>query len=244
MKYKSLEIYTLGRFAVKINNKNLISDNCKLSKKWILLQYLFTNCGRPVSRERLISVLRLEKNDDPQAALTALVYRLRKTLREINKRSDFVPYISTQGEAYIFNDKANYWLDAEEFKNLCRKTINLITEENTDAIETFRKAIALYQGDYLEETRTEEWVWSSRSSYRELFIETMIKLDNFMQERKLYEELWKLYEDILEDVKFEEELILGSVRVLLNSGYQGLARIKYEEAVNLFRDNDLQIPPD
>ncbi len=242
MKEKPLEIHTLGRFVVKNNDKNLISDNNRLSKKWILFQFLFTNSGRPVSRERLIKILDLEKNDDPQGALTALIYRLRKTLKNGNNENNLVPYINTLGEAYIFNKKSSYWLDAERFKEICQETISLIAKGKIGAIEIFRQAISLYRGDYLEETRTEEWVWSSRSYYRELLIETMIKIDDFMQKRNLNEELWKCYEDILGVIKFEEELILGSVTALLNSGYQGLARIKYEEAVNLFRENDLQIP--
>lgn len=241
MNNSSLEIYTLGQFIVKKNSKKLITGNKKISKKWKLFQFLFTYSGRSVSREKLIRILNLEKNDDPQGALTALIYRLRK---EIKNNNDNTSYIKTHGNAYIFNEKSNYWMDTEKFKKLCKKTKNLISLNDNSAIDTFHKAINLYKGDYLEETRTEEWVWSSRSYYRELLIETMHRIDNFLNSKNLYEDLWRLYEEILELVKFEEELILGSIKTLINSGNQGLARIKYEEAANLFRENDLKIPPE
>ncbi|MFW6269345.1 MAG: BTAD domain-containing putative transcriptional regulator [Bacillota bacterium] len=237
-----MDIYSLGHFKVKNSSEEILTNSARLSKRWKLFQYLITNCGKAVSRERLIRILDLEKNQDPEGALTALVYRLRKVLK--NGTNNDIPYITTQGKAYLFNQEADYWLDAEVFASYCKKTQSLLKKEDKKAIETFKKALKLYQGDYLEETRTEEWVWSSRNYYRNLLIETVLQLDNFMQDKELYEDLWKIYENVLQVARFEEQMILGLIRALLNSGNQGLARIEYEEAINLFRENDLLIPPD
>jgi two-component SAPR family response regulator len=96
-----LSIYTLGNFQV-VNGEDHVTNKQKTSsKRWKLFQYLLTFNEREISREELILVLKLHKNDDPEGALSALVYRLRKLLsKTCNIPKDHL--IKTTGSAYKF----------------------------------------------------------------------------------------------------------------------------------------------
>ncbi len=241
-----LEIYTLGNFSVKCGEEVITEGKTRLSKRWKLFQYLFTFRSRDVSREELIGVLDLEGNCDARGSLAALVYRMRKLLEKYSGESDELDdnYILTRGKAYTFNQGADYWLDAEEFTELCSQTRKYISEGSEAACRFFEKALELYQGNYLADLDSEEWVWSVRSRYRDMLVATLQKLDDFMSKKGYYERLWQFYERAQRVVQFEEKLIRGSIKALLDSGNVGLARIKYEEAATLYAENDLILPPD
>ena len=228
----------MGRFKVKQGSQNITSGT-RVSKRWKLFQYLLTEGGTPVARERLIQVLDLEKNQDSQGTLNALVYRLRQDLKNGEEETFYITY---RGKAYAFNEDSKYWWDAEDFEQLCQKTQRLIEKENNKGIETMEEAIELYGGDYLEENETEEWLWSARNYYKNLLIDTVRKLDRFMKKQGSFKKLWTIYQEVLEVVPFEVDLISGSIQTLINSGKSGLAKIEYEEAVNILKENNLKIP--
>jgi len=92
---EEIRIYTLGRFRVFQGEKNLTKNRKQLSKRWKLFQYLITYRNREVSREELIMVLDLNDNNDPEASLTALVYRLRKLLKSNEYGKDLIKTLGT-----------------------------------------------------------------------------------------------------------------------------------------------------
>lgn len=237
-----IKIYTLGEFKVEKNSEIITSEVTRMSKIWKMFQYLFTFKNRDVSREELIQVLDLNKNDAPEGALTALVYRLRKNLNKQNKyKSD--RYILTRGRAYTFNDKSSHWFDADEFVNLNKKTERLIKKNSIKACDVFNESLELYKGNYLEYRDSEEWIWSARNKYRDILISTLMKLDRFLSQREYFEKLWQFYDQIQEVISFDEDLISGSIEALLGAGKVGLARKKYNEAVSLYENNNLNLPP-
>ncbi len=237
-----LKIFTLGRFRVE-NSEELITEGVnKSSKRWQLLQYLITYRQREISREELITALDLHENSDPEGSLSALVYRLRKRLE--NGYEQLGDFIKTSGSAYTFNLQRDYWLDAEKFEELCTRSQKLVKEGTEGAADKFEQALSLYQGDYLEEVRSEEWVWNARNHYRDLLVTCLNQLDDYLRSRKKFEKLWEFYEQVHEMVKFDEQLLAGAIKAMLDAGRTGLARLKYEEAVSMFKENDLKLPPE
>lgn len=237
-----LEIYTLGRFQVENSGQKITEGVNKSSKRWQLLQYLITYRQREISREELITSLNLHDNSDPEGALTALVYRLRKKLE--NGYQQLGDFIKTSGSAYTFNRRKDYWLDAEEFEQYCNEVQELVAADSEGADKKFQQALSLYQGDYLEEARSQEWVWNARNYYRDLLVTTLSGLDDYLRRREQFEQLWEFYEKAHEMVKFDEKLLIGAIRSMLDAGREGLARMKYEEAVSVFKENGLELPPD
>ena len=162
----------------------------------------------------------------------------------IKEKQKQAQLILTRGNAYSFNQDADYWMDAEKFSSLCQKTKKLIKSGSRQAYDKYLQALDLYNGDYLDDLKSEEWIWSARNRYRDMLVSTLEQLDELMTGMEMYDELWQLYERAQELIRFDENLIKGSIEALLAAGNAGLARIKYEEAVSLYQENDLLLPPE
>ncbi len=238
-----LSIYTLGNFKIENGTETITESIKKSSKRWKLFQYLLTFNNREVSREELIMVLKLHKNDDPEGALSALVYRLRKILSEYtNKDKD--NFIITTGSAYTFNDEAYYWYDAEAFEESCKEIAKLIKENPEQAIELFDKALDIYKGDYLNESRSEEWLWAARNYYRDLLKKTFFEIESHLKKNKEYEKLISFYDETMQLIQFDEDIIAGSLKTLITAGKYSQAQYRYKEIEQMYKDNGLIFPPE
>ena len=241
MQGEKINIYTLGNFEVLNGGNNLTKNKKKMSKRWQLLQYLITFRKREVAREELIMNLGLNKNQDPTGSLSALIYRLRKVLNSSGQNCD---YVKTSGAAYTFNTEANYWLDVEKFESKCHQTKEMIEEDFQSAISSFEKAIEIYEGEYLEEANSKEWIWSVRNKYRDLLVSTMLELDQYFEGKDNYNKLWQLYNQVQQRINFDERIIKGAIEALIKDERWGMARFKYQEVLALYQENDLMIPPE
>jgi len=234
-----VKIYTLGNFEIYRGENNITRDVNKNSKYWQLLYYLLTYRNKKIAREKLILELGLNKNSDPESALSALVYRLRQKLAD----GDSGPksyFIKTAGNAYTLNKSWNYWLDVEVFENLC-STINQGCSSK-NALRFFSRILELYRGDYLEDVQLKEWFWHTRDYYRDFLVKTLLQLDNMLSGVKDYNRLREFYSRVQQLICFDERLMIGAVETLLKSGHQGLALNKYREIVDWFEKNNLALP--
>ncbi len=237
-----LKIYTLGNFKISNSEKVITNNIKKSSKRWKLLQYLITFKNQEISRDELIMILGLNNNDDPESSLSALVYRLRNLLNKYTSQGNG-HFIKTSGSAYTFNENANYWLDSEVFENKCQQVTGLIEQSAERADDLFQEALSLYQGDYLQEARSEEWLWPARNYYRDLLKNTTLKLDSYLKEREEYEPLLTFYDQIQKLIKFDEDVITAYLKTLVGAGRESEARTKYQEIKTMYEDNGLKIPP-
>ncbi|MFW6271283.1 MAG: AfsR/SARP family transcriptional regulator [Bacillota bacterium] len=238
---EELKIYTLGRFELIYGGVNLTEETNKNSKYWKIFQYLITNRNRSISQEELITELNFQNNSDPEGSLFSAVYRLRKMLqKEIDPQAK--NYIKRSGCAYTFNNQKNYWLDAEEFEHLCELTQESLDNNTNKWKESFEEALQLYQGDYLEEINTEEWIWNERDRYITLLTSTLRNLDEHLSQAKKFEQLRQFYSKVIGLIKFDYELIARLIEILLKLDKTELARKKYEEIIKLYQDKDLLIP--
>ncbi len=239
---ETLNIYTLGNFQVVNGEEHVTKEQRTSSKRWKLFQYLLTFNEREISREELIQVLKLHKNEDPEGALSALVYRLRTLLsKTCNISKDYL--IKTTGSAYKFNNKADYWHDAEIFENTCKKIEKLNNRNSEKTIDLFEKALDHYNGDYLNEARSEEWLWSARNHYRDLLKKSLFKIDDLLREKGEFEKVFSFYDEVQNLVQFDEDIIAGLLENLLEAEKYSQAQYKYKEIKEMYEENDLILPP-
>jgi len=234
-----VKIFTLGSFKVVYKGHELKNKSSRSSKRWKLFQYLLTHKQREVSREELIINLDLNDNDDPEGALTALVYRLRKILYNSGIDKNI---IKTAGSAYSFSQDIDYYLDVEELEKLCTKAIDMAETDFNKAVKNCRKALQIYKGDYLEGNASEEWVWSARNRYRELIISTLLELDEYYKKHDRCAELLKIYQKLHELIHFDERLIDNYLAVLVENDRKKSAQKKINEIKNIYEKSELQIP--
>jgi len=235
----TLCIYTLGRFYVRRGQEIITAGGKRAKKRWNLFQILFTYLDQRLTLNKMIYYLNLNINSNPGEALKSLIYYLRKDLRENQSEED--RYILNQGGLYCFNQNSNYWLDAEEFEDLCCRARYMADKDPKRALKMYKKAIELYKGDYLLEAGSETWVLPVRAHYRNIFLHALIESSHILQKTGNLDEVVDLCEKGLRINPFEEQLHEMILKSLIEMGYLGEARLRYDETESFFSENDLDL---
>ncbi len=237
-----LEIYTLGQFMIKRNKDSLLEAEKTNDKPWILFKYLISNRGRNIHPEVIMENLFPEMDfSDPKHALTNLVYRLRKLLIPEDFKST-IPYINSSQGGYGFNINSKFWLDVEEFENLCQQAYNNIETAPQQAIDIYRNAFNIYKGDYLMELPYDNWVISFRNNYHWLYTESILQQIELLKQFNKNSEIITLCRTAFQIEPLEEKIHLGYLEALLEEGKTAQARAHYEYASTLFY-RELEIRP-
>ncbi|MFW6230258.1 MAG: BTAD domain-containing putative transcriptional regulator, partial [Halanaerobium sp.] len=69
-------------------------------------------------------------------------------------------------------------------KKLCHKAVSAAENDIEQAISSYEQAVELYEGEYLEELTTEEWIWSLRNKYRELLVNSLLDPDPYLSKKR------------------------------------------------------------
>jgi len=235
----TLQVFSLGRFEVRRGGQLISRENQRINKRWRLFQILITFKGQPLSSEQLYKYLSLEESVNPSEALKSLVFYLRKSLGNDETGEKYI--LCSQGR-YFFNEKSKYWLDAEEFENLCKKARQVSEESAKMAIDLYLEALSLYRGNFLADVPRAYWAISTRNHFRELYLRAMLEANELLREEARFEEAWGLCEAALRIVPLEEKLHTSSLKALIDGGKAGLALVHYDEAASLYKENGLDVP--
>jgi DNA-binding SARP family transcriptional activator len=92
---------------------------------------------------------------------------------------------------------ADTWLDAAEFERLCAEGDRLFGQEPEHALSCYRRAMALYGGDYLQDYPYEEWASEERERLLSLFLRVADRLAHGLAEKQRWQETIEVAEAIL-----------------------------------------------
>lgn len=166
----ALRIQLLGPFQVWRGQEFV--QWTKGEKHKALLKILLTEPGKVFSHDELIEYLWPE--DEPEKAKANLFNRvaeLRRILEPNLKRGSNSKYILTCHLGFSFNPE-DCWIDAYEFQQHYRKFRQLDNGgDSSHAIQEAEAACNLYQGDFLEEDRYEDWAQAAREHFKNQYIE-------------------------------------------------------------------------
>lgn len=172
----SLLVYCLGPFRVYQDEQPV--ESWSSSKGKAIFKYLITHRQRPVAKEILMDLF--WPDSDPDAArnnLNVAIYSLRQTLRSTYPSFSHILY---QEESYRFNPQLKIWLDCDLFTE-CISNARALEEggEFQQAAQEYEAAEALYQGEFLEEDRYEDWLIPIRESYQNDYLYALECLSRF-----------------------------------------------------------------
>lgn len=229
-----LEITTLGKFQVKYREKALTREASRSYRMWELFKYLLTNREQSVLPEMLVEKLWPEQEyADAKSAVRTQVYRLRQFLASSTGEPGENFILFDQG-SYRWNKKCKYWLDADEFEQLCQQAESLKQENPTDAIELLQKAVLLYKGEYLPEDTYSEWTVIQRHYYNRLYLECVISLGELLNEKNQYDEIITLCEKAIDIDPCVEQIHILYIEALLAQGRKKLAISHYGNVFDTF----------
>jgi DNA-binding SARP family transcriptional activator/GAF domain-containing protein len=167
-----LDIRCFGKFEISRDGRTIPAERFARRRSLTLLKILLTRFGKEVHREELIELL--WPDEVPQAASTMLnvvVHYLRQALESHWPGEQPPAFVRRSGEYYYFDSKSPHRLDSQDFLSAIDLGARLkATGRSVEAIESYKRAIALYRGDFLEEERYSDWCSMTREYLRERFL--------------------------------------------------------------------------
>ena len=106
-------------------------------------------------------------------------------------------YILRDDSRYRLRPEADLWLDMDEFLILAEKGESLIEESPQEAVLFLEKAVDLFQGEYLPDTRYETWAAARREQLSACFLQTADHLCVLYLENQNPEQVIQLCQKIL-----------------------------------------------
>lgn len=166
-------VYCLGPFRVFQDDQPV--TKWPSTKGKAIFKYLIAHRGRPVVKEILMELFWPEM--DPDAArnnLNVAIYGLRQALRADRPTFSHVLY---QDDCYLVNPDLRVWVDSEAF-DIHYSAAQSLEEQGklSKAMKEYRTAETLYQGEYMEEDRYEDWVIPRRRRLEACYLDLLDRL--------------------------------------------------------------------
>ncbi|MGI8549626.1 MAG: response regulator, partial [Dehalococcoidia bacterium] len=167
-----LRVYTLGSLRVYRDDALLFDESWRNKPAKTIFKLLFTYRGQRYPKDVLVEELWPETKPDAAAnRLRVAIHELRKMLAGPRGKTKAPNYIGQQEGAYFFDAGVACWSDSGAFEEAVQKGRELAQgEELDDALHSYQRAEALYQGDYLRDDPFFEWTVSTRERLREVHL--------------------------------------------------------------------------
>lgn len=179
----SLVVYCLGPFRVYQDEQPV--EEWPSSKGKCIFKYLVTHRGRPVAKEVLMELF--WPGAHPDAArnnLNVAIYGLRQALRQARPSFSHVLF---QDDCYLLNPDLQTWVDCEAFVEHFTAARALERRgELVAAVREYRAAEALYQGEFLEEDRYQDWPIPQRQRFQRDYLSALDRLSRYYFDQEGY----------------------------------------------------------
>lgn len=237
------KIYTLGDFDIKYNNKSILDGRGYSYKLIKLLKYFLTYEGKKILPEKIIEDL-WEDSDfkNPHNVLRTQISRLRRIIDfdKLNIKPFFkIEYINGY---YLFKLEDDCELDFKKFDLLTNQGSSLLNMEKEKGLSTFKYAITLYKGKYLQELEDERWIIPIRNRYDRLYLKILSNYLRILKNKGMYHDIIVLCEEAIEYKPYEEILHIYFLEALMEIGQQRYALNHYEFYTSKFY-KDLGLAP-
>lgn len=170
-----LQVKFFASFEVLRNGEPVQNKAWPQRKTQTLLKILLHQRGQVYTQDQLIDMLFPEQDPDSASRnLHKRVSELRRILEPALKRGQESSFVIRMGQGYGFSQDENCWTDLEDFTREVSKARR--RQENGEwklALESYKQALELYQGDFLDEDRYEEWTLEPRDRWRERYLTTL-----------------------------------------------------------------------
>ncbi len=240
-KQANLRLSMLGAFGVELHGQSLIRNSHACTKTWSMFKYLLSNRGHAVPAETLMDAFWNDVVKDPKQALHLCIHRLRRTLTADSANGAGCSYLVIRRGTYSFNWESDYWLDVDEFEQLCQRLQNLGSLDCEPPLALYRRAIELYRGDYMVEDINEEWAAprreALRAGYREMLLGYVDALLEVGSEQNL-REACRTAAAVLPAANVHMELL----QAMIGSGYAEAAKLWYQEMASTLLAEHRQLP--
>lgn len=229
----TVQVTCLGSFTIS-NGGALLTDEINRSMKlWNVLCYLIMHRDRDVPQSELIELFWNEDNSaNPANALKTLLYRLRGMLEPVF--GDTEPILSRHG-AYGWNPQVKCELDIDEFD--ARVSAAQSSGSKEAQLEAYRRAVAVYKGDFLPKLGGQIWVVPVAARYHLMYLSAVKHLADLLCKNEQFEEMHEVCSRAVELEPLDEQLHALIITALLRQGKYNAAHKHYDYATDLLYRN-------
>jgi DNA-binding SARP family transcriptional activator len=165
----SLTVRTLGPFAVWRGRERVATREWRREKARQIFQFLLTHRGQWFYREQIIE--QLWPHLPPDAAerdFKVALSALNRALEPARPHGASPFFVSRRGDGAVYglNPAAGLIVDVGDFERLAA----------SDEVESLRRALALYEDDYLPDSLYEDWPAAETQRLRNLYLLSAEKL--------------------------------------------------------------------
>jgi len=228
-----LQIRMLGEFSLTYGDHSINDRENRSKKVWTLLAYMICFRNREITQQELIDLLwSNDSSDNPANALKTMFHRVRSSLDNLKYAGGHKMIVSRHG-SYAWNNELDFTVDVDEFEELVHqaKAIGITPEQK---LALYRRAVALYNGDFLPKYNTESWVIPINVYYHMMFLQIAHEMIGLLSELHLYDEIAAVCSKAVEVDPYDEDLYYYLIKALVDSGNQQAAMRQYEKMTELF----------
>lgn len=238
----SLAVYCLGPF--RVHHGDHVVTHWPNGKGKSIFKYLVTHRKHPVSKEVLMDVF--WPNATPHAArnnLNVAIFGLRQA---VSKAESCPPCVLFQDGCYSLNPELPMWIDYEVFRAHVATATTLERQgEREAASRELAIAEMLYQGDFLEDNRYEDWLAPLRQSLKDEYRRLLDQLGEYHFRTANYDACAQISVKMLTSDACDEGAHRRLMQCYAQQGLPHLALRQYQLCVEaLGRELDVPASPE
>ncbi len=241
-----LYISTFGGFDIKVDNQSVLKRSSRTYKLYKLFEYFITFRNKKLLPETIIDNLWTDsESSDPKNVLRTQIFRLRQIIKTLYPQDlDERDYLSINflNGYYCLETGENAILDLDEFEDLINQGDLECNKNDESAIALYEKALNIYKGLYLSDNAYEVWLVPARNYYQRLYLKTLYKLIDLLNEKNDNESVIELCERSLLLEPYEENIHIALMEAMIKIGKNKSAIDHYDYAINLL-EKEMDIKP-
>lgn len=241
-----LYIKTLGEFDLKLNDESILEASGRSYKMYRLFQYFITFKNKKLLPESIIDNLWQENESyDPKNMLRVQIYRLKQSLTStFHEDVDFSDYLNIcfNNGYYSLHTGESTVVDTDVFEQMIKNANNVKSLDINRAIDLYKSALQIYEGEYLEGSPYELWLVPIRNYFRRLYLKTLFTLIEILEEKERYEEIIILCEKALIIDPHNEAINISLMEGMLKVGNVRNALSHYEYVTSLQSNEEGKMP--
>jgi DNA-binding SARP family transcriptional activator/FixJ family two-component response regulator len=226
-----LEVKVLGDFDIVYNNIKL--QKWPGQKAYSLLAYLLIHYKKSIHKEELMDKFWPEASPaSARNSLNVAIHSIRKCLETISPTTEIVRY---KRDAYFINPELKIDLDMDQFIALWKEGRAYQSTNLDKCIYCYEKAIALYDGDFMESIHFEAWSEMERESLKETYLAMLSKLSQYYFDQQALQHCIAISKLMLEKDQCLEEVHRRLMECYANQGVTDKAIRQYELCKKILR---------
>jgi len=222
----------MGTFELSYDDKPVEFVSAASSKAGPLLMLLLYYHDEGVTRSKMIDALYGDEDVDPVNSIKALLFRLRRQLRETGLPFD--DFIVVRNNNYYFNPEIPFESDVMQLKQVASAVDH--SEEGRKRDDLYGRICSLYGGQLLPAISDTMWVIVENADLEDRFTVATRHICQAYEKAHDYDKELEAYRWARSFFPFDEEWIIGSINCLLAQGKSSQALAEYEKVSNMLFD--------